>query len=78
MILQHQPAVTAIRGPLELCTAGERRWTAESLAVLTGCKVAALDLNVSSHQMPAPLGTVGQTRVRSSLRPRNHSKSSGR
>lgn len=67
MILEHQPAVTAVRGPLEIYTeAGERLWTAESIAELAGCKVAALDVNVSSHQMPAPLGTVGHTRVWSS------------
>jgi predicted DNA-binding transcriptional regulator AlpA len=64
MILEYRPALTAMSGPLEIYTeAGERLCTAESVAELAGCKVASLDVNVSSGQMPAPLGTIGHTRV---------------
>jgi hypothetical protein len=43
--------------------AGDRLLTAESVADLAGIKVVTLDAYVSRGQMPAPLATVGLTRL---------------
>ena len=43
--------------------AGDRLLTAESVADLAGIKVATLDAYLSRAQMPAPLATVGRTRL---------------
>ena len=43
--------------------AGDRLLTAESVADLAGIKIATLDAYVSREQMPAPLATVGRTRL---------------
>jgi hypothetical protein len=79
MIDERQPDLAAMSGSLEIYTeAGERLCTAESVAELAGCKVAVIDANVSWGQMPAPLGSVGGTRVWSRtvvdswLAPRGH------
>jgi len=49
---------------LEIYTkAGEQLRTAESVAEFAGCKVATLDAYLSRGQMPAPIGTVGRTRL---------------